>query len=98
MKKLLLVLLPSIAFAGGPKYSYSTPRGLDDEMRNLYHDIANPVINSATISTATFNLNSVGTGSASLGANCPASTIGAPYTWIVLISSDGSKVYIPAWK
>ena len=42
--------------------------------------------------------NTTGGGSASLGANSPASTNTAPYTWIQAISSDGSTVYIPAWK
>jgi len=27
--------------AGGPKYSYPSVRGLDDEMANIYHDIGN---------------------------------------------------------
>jgi hypothetical protein len=42
--------------------------------------------------------NSTGAGSAALGANCPAVTATAPYTWIKAISSDGSTVYIPCWK
>lgn len=39
-----------------------------------------------------------GAGAAALGANCPAVTAGAPYTWLKLRSADGSDVYIPAWK
>lgn len=40
-----------------------------------------------------------GTGTASLGlANSPASTLSAPYTWIEATSSDGSTIWIPAWK
>ena len=42
--------------------------------------------------------NTTGSGSAALGANCPATTAGAPYTWIEAIAADGSTVYIPAWK
>lgn len=42
--------------------------------------------------------NTTGAGSALLGANCPASTVSAPYTWIQATSSDGSTVYIPVWK
>ncbi|MEI6282632.1 MAG: hypothetical protein WCP82_07940 [Alphaproteobacteria bacterium] len=42
--------------------------------------------------------NSTGAGAAVLGANSPASTLTAPYTWIKAVSSDGSTVYIPAWK
>lgn len=49
--------------AGGPKYTYPSPRGLDDEMHNIYHDIANPIINNGTASTMTIT-NLVGTAKA----------------------------------
>ncbi len=39
-----------------------------------------------------------GSGSAALGNNSPATTTSAPYTWLKFKSSDGSTVYIPAWK
>lgn len=42
--------------------------------------------------------NTTGAGSAALGANSPAVTNTAPYTWLKVISADGSTVYIPAWK
>lgn len=42
--------------------------------------------------------NATGAGSAALGANCPAVTATAPYTWLKLMSSDGSTVYAPVWK
>lgn len=42
--------------------------------------------------------NATGTGSAALGTNSPAVTNTAPYTWIQVITSDGSTAYIPAWK
>lgn len=42
--------------------------------------------------------NSTGAGTALLGTNSPASTLSAPYTWISVISSDGSQCFIPAWK
>lgn len=45
-----------------------------------------------------FGVDGTGGGSALLGANCPAATVGAPYKWITAKSSDGSTVYIPAWK
>jgi len=41
---------------------------------------------------------STGGGSALLGANSPAVTLTAPYKWLTFITSDGSTVYIPAWK
>jgi len=42
--------------------------------------------------------NTTGSGSALLGANCPATTLTAPYTWIETVALDGSAVYLPAWK
>lgn len=45
-----------------------------------------------------WNSNTTGAGSALLGTNSPAVTNTAPYTWITMISSDGSTVYVPAWK
>ena len=41
---------------------------------------------------------SIAAGAALLGANSPAGTLTAPYTWFKMTSSDGSQVYIPAWK
>jgi hypothetical protein len=32
------------------------------------------------------------------GANCPAGTLSAPYTWVRALAPDGSIVYIPAFK
>lgn len=32
------------------------------------------------------------------GTNSPASTLTGPYTWVKLISSDGSTVWLPAYK
>ncbi len=42
--------------------------------------------------------NVTGSGSAALGANSPATTNTAPYTWMKSIALDGSVVYVPAWK
>lgn len=42
--------------------------------------------------------NTTGAGSALLGANSPAVTNTAPYTWIQIVTADGSTAYIPAWK
>lgn len=41
---------------------------------------------------------STGAGAALLGANCPAGTLAAPYTWITQKTSDGSTVFGPVWK
>jgi hypothetical protein len=43
-------------------------------------------------------LNSTGAGSALLGTNSPAVTNTAPYTWLKVLTSDGSTAYVPAWK
>jgi hypothetical protein len=40
MRTLLLLFIPYLAFAGGPKYGHE-PAKLDDEIRNIYHDIRN---------------------------------------------------------
>lgn len=48
--------------------------------------------------TVRYGTNTTGAGSAALGANSPATTNTAPYTWITSKSSDGSTVYIPCWK
>lgn len=40
MKMILLILIPSFLFAG-QKYKYPSPRGLDDEMQNIYSSIPN---------------------------------------------------------
>lgn len=42
--------------------------------------------------------NSTGAGIAAFGANSPASTLTAPYTWISVTAADGSACFIPAWK
>jgi hypothetical protein len=39
-----------------------------------------------------------GSGSAGLGANCPAVTATAPYIWEKVTTSDGSQGYMPIWK
>ena len=40
---------------------------------------------------------SVGAGSALLGANCPATTPAAPQKWVSVVLSDGSNGFIPVW-
>ena len=42
--------------------------------------------------------NTTGAGTPLWGTNCPAVTVTAPYTWIRATSSDGSTVYIAAYK
>lgn len=45
-----------------------------------------------------YSNNQTGSGTPTLGSNCPANTLSAPYTWLKMKSSDGSRVYVPAWK
>lgn len=42
--------------------------------------------------------NTTGAGTALLGTNSPAVTLTAPYTWLTVITADGSTAYVPAWK
>jgi hypothetical protein len=42
--------------------------------------------------------NTTGSTATTFGSNCPAVTCTAPYTWIKLMSSDGSTVYMPVFK
>ena len=37
-------------------------------------------------------------GRANFGANFGATSVTAPYTWLKFMSSDGSTVWVPAWK
>lgn len=36
-----VILLPSMVFAVSQKYKYPYPRGMDDEMQNIYSNIPN---------------------------------------------------------
>ena len=54
------------------------------------------VKNDGTMGTASYVTNGINT--PSLGSNCPATTSSTPYAWIKLALSDGSIVYMPAWK
>lgn len=38
-----------------------------------------------------------GAGTALLGANSPAGTLSAPNTWLKVLKSDGTQLYVPAW-
>ena len=51
-----------------------------------------------SIGTVQFTNNATGGGVALLGANSPAGTLSAPFTWLRVVSNDGSTVYVPAWK
>ncbi len=42
--------------------------------------------------------NSTGAGTPLFGTNSPAVTNTNPYTWISIVTSDGSAAFVPAWK
>ncbi|MBL8142381.1 MAG: hypothetical protein JNM38_14790 [Acidobacteria bacterium] len=42
--------------------------------------------------------NTPGAANASLGANCPASSPSAPFTWLAIRAADGQIAYIPCWR
>jgi len=72
------------------------------EMDVKFGQVATFNSNYATISTffsspIQIGAQTTGGGSASLGSNSPASTPGAPHTWIEFHATDGSIVYVPAW-
>jgi hypothetical protein len=56
------------------------------------------IINTGQLRNQLAANEATGAGSALLGANCPATTASAPYTWLKIRSSDNSNVYIPVWK
>lgn len=39
-----------------------------------------------------------GTGTALLGTNAPIGQVAAPYVWVSAIASDGTAIWIPAWR
>lgn len=41
---------------------------------------------------------STGSGTPLLGANCPASELAAPHTWIEMTAPDGTVICVPGWK
>lgn len=45
-----------------------------------------------------YGTDGTGAGAPLFGTNCPAVTLTAPYKWLTMLSSDGSTVYVPAWK
>lgn len=55
------------------------------------------ILDTGRIVTASAN-EATGAGTPLLGTNSPAVTNTAPYTWIKFTTSDGSTVYVPAWK
>lgn len=65
MRYLWLLLLPSVCLASGPKYSYPDQPQLDDEIRQIYHDIR--AVGGGNYSTSSMTLNGLTASSATIG-------------------------------
>ena len=52
----------------------------------------------ASLDTPQFLVNSTAVGIAAFGTNCPAGVLTAPYTWVKILTADGSIGWIPVWK
>ena len=39
-----------------------------------------------------------GTGTALLGTNAPIGQVAAPFVWLAVIASDGTAIWVPAWR
>lgn len=87
--------------AGGAHIWKVAPAGLTGSSQNALAEAfrINPTKEAVFSGIPKFaGTNTTGAGSAALGANSPATTNTAPYTWIQATAADGSTVYIPAWK
>jgi hypothetical protein len=91
-----IILLAGTAFATMPASAAglyaatisAVTRMLAIDSANVVHDL----------SQGGASANSTGGGTALLGANSPAITNTAPYTWLTMVATDGSTIYVPAWK
>jgi hypothetical protein len=72
--------------------------GTDSTGAGCVASVQNELVLGTAIHSVRINNNTTGVGSALLGANCPATTVTAPYTWFKMKSGDGSLVYVPVWK
>lgn len=81
---------------GGNGYNFAAANSLHF---NNTGDKANAASFAATSTGARLNHDiTTGTGSAAMGANCPAVTPTAPYAWAKVTTMDGSAGYVPVWK
>lgn len=53
---------------------------------------------SANNTKIKFNVGTTGVGVTALGTNCPAVTATSVNTWLQVTGSDGSALFVPAWK
>ena len=72
--------------------------GIDNASTSASATVANQFALGTALHQVQILNNTTGAGSAALGANSPATTNTAPYTWFKMMSGDGSTVYVPAWK
>lgn len=78
MKLLVFLLLASPCFAGGPKYQHKDAN-LDDEIRNIYHDISSILKGDVRISSVTISSLTVtgGVGQVKQATQCAVGTSSA---------------------
>lgn len=84
----------------------AAPAKYDQAEQDRLRQLIEQAINSLALppSQQTVGVRNIGTqeaagaGAAGLGANCPATTPGAPYTWERVITADGSIGFRPIWK
>jgi hypothetical protein len=98
---------PSPTFFAGPISGAPTTSDLDPGAWGIFKDTTQPTgqgisayVNDAGTMVAVGKLGDA-TGSttvAGFGTNSPAVTGTAPYTWLKFLSSDGSTVWVPAYK
>ena len=81
------------------KVSCINKRGGDHEAHERISHIGGINADGAVVFNGTITVSqaTTGAGSALLGANCPASTVSAPFTWVEVILA-GATLYVPAWK
>jgi len=88
----------STSFAGGAGHVAGTAGSFTVTSGFSIHGTALSIGVTPTVSGYPVLTGFTGAGSAALGANSPAGTLTAPYAWLKMIHTDGSTVYVPAWK
>ena len=79
----------NLFFGGGTRVTLD-PSNLTAPRAVKFMDTAGDILVAAA--------NTTGAGTPLFGTNSPAVTNTAPYTWLKMLSHDGSTVYVPAWK
>lgn len=91
--KTVLVTLTAGA-ASGPGATINC--AADDSMS--YIDLVAETVVLNGMPEFSYDTHWTGSGSAALGANCPAVTASAPYVWLKVKTWDSQDVFIPCWQ